>query len=99
VVVDGGELPGQADTVADLRRVAGDVVPGYPRRAGVGPQQGGEDADQGGLSRAVGTEQSVDDALRDGQAQPFQRPGAVAELSGHLVHRDDRVAHEALPVC
>jgi hypothetical protein len=38
VVVDGGELPGQADELTDRRRVAGDVVPGHSSRAGVRPQ-------------------------------------------------------------
>jgi hypothetical protein len=33
VVIDGGELPGKADAVADRRWVAGNVVPGYPDRA------------------------------------------------------------------
>jgi len=38
------------------RRIAYDIVPGDADGAGVGVQQGGQDVDEGGLARAVGTD-------------------------------------------
>jgi len=97
VVVDSGELPSEADAFTDRRGMAGDVISGHP--GGAGPQQGGQDADQGGLARAVGAEQAVDDPGRDAQVQSVEGGGAVAELLGQFVHGDDRVHGEPPPLC
>jgi site-specific DNA recombinase len=43
--VDRGVLAGEADDAADLGGLAADVVPGDGRLTGVGPGEGGEDAD------------------------------------------------------
>jgi len=45
--VDRGVLAGEADDAADLGGLAADVVPGDGRLTGVGPGEGGEDADGG----------------------------------------------------
>ena len=52
-VVDRGELSGQADLLADLGGLLGDVEPGDARRAPVGVEQRGQDVDRGRLARAV----------------------------------------------
>jgi hypothetical protein len=90
VVVDSGELSGQPDAGPHPGRVADDVVSGDPDRPGVRAEQGGEDADQGGLAGAVGSEQPVDGAARDGEAQVVERADAAAERLGDTVGRDDQ---------
>ncbi|NYI92071.1 hypothetical protein HNR02_005446 [Amycolatopsis endophytica] len=51
--VDRGVLADQPDAVADPRGVPDNVETRHAHTAGVGPQQGGEDAHTGGLARAV----------------------------------------------
>ena len=75
-LVDGRVLSGQPDELTDLVRVAYDVVPGDGRPAGVGSQQGGEDAYGRGLARSVGPQNPQDAA---GAPTPIQ-PGS-AELT------------------
>jgi hypothetical protein len=80
VVIDGGELAGQADAFAD----AGGVAYGDADGAAIVAQQRREDADQCGLACDAGPEQAVDGAGRDGQSEPVQRVGVVAEPFGDL---------------
>jgi hypothetical protein len=84
VVIDGGELAGQADAFADAGGVAYGVVPGDADGAAIVAQQRREDADQCGLACDAGPEQAVDGAGRDGQSEPVQRVGVVAEPFGDL---------------
>ena len=58
--VDRRLLEGHPDRAADIVGLADHVVAGYERRAGGGAEEGGEDADQGGLAGAVGAEEAVD---------------------------------------
>ena len=58
-----------------LARFTGDGPNAH--RAAVWPGQRGEDLDGGGLARAVRAEQPVNDAARDADVQPVQRPDAV----------------------
>ena len=61
-LVDGGELAGQADRLAHVARVRGDVEAVDRRGARVGLQQRRQDADQCGLARPVRAEQGEDAA-------------------------------------
>ena|GEM_PF-6267924 len=58
--VDSRLLERHADRAADGVGLADHVVARHERRAGGGAQEGGEDADQGGLAGAVGAEKAVD---------------------------------------
>ena len=51
---------------------APDVEPGDPGLAAVGPDQGGEDADHGGLAGAVGSEQGIHGAGGHGEVEAAQ---------------------------
>ncbi len=87
-LVDGGELPGQADGLADLRRRGGDVVAVDRGRSAVGPQQRGQDPHHRRLAGAVGAEQGVDGAGRDAQVDAREHRvvavglGESADLDG-----------------
>ncbi len=70
LLVDGGVLAGEAEAGPDRLGGGADVVARHPGAARVGPQQGGEDADGGGLAGAVGTEQAEDGAGRGVQVDP-----------------------------
>src|SRR5262249_51554422 len=96
VVVDGCELSREADAFAYLGRFAYDVEPSDMHAAGVGAEQGGEDADQSGLACAVRAEQPVNASARDLQAQAVERTGAATELLGDLANGDDGVVHRRL---
>ena len=72
VLVDRGELAGQADDLAELVRLLDDVEAGHRRPPGVGLEQGGQDPDGGGLAGAVGPEQAEDGALGDGQVEAVE---------------------------
>lgn len=65
-------LAEQADTQPYVIGLALHVVARHLGAALVRAQQGGQDADQGGLSRAVGAEHAVDTAARDPQVEPVQ---------------------------
>src|SRR4029453_17175440 len=67
LLVHGGELPGEADRGAHRVRVLDYVVPQDPGGAGVGPEQGGQHAQGGGLAGTVGAEHPEDGARADGQ--------------------------------
>ena len=64
-VVDGRELPRDADRGAHAVGVLGQVVAGDAHRAAVGADQGREDLDDRRLARAVGAEQREDRPLGD----------------------------------
>ena len=67
-------LRDHADGPADLRRLAAHLKAGHGGRARVGPGQGGEDLDGGGLAGPVRPEQAEDGPGRDGETEPVQRP-------------------------
>jgi len=77
----------------DLRRFLGDVVPGDGGTAGIRPQQGGQDANGGGLAGAVRAEDAQHRALGGGQADPVQGLGGTEAL-GEPFGFDDGVCHE-----
>ena len=63
-LVHGGELSGQADRLAYLRRLRGDVEAVDGGRPRIRLEQRGEDPDDRGLARPVGAEQGEDAAPR-----------------------------------
>src|SRR6266545_2346353 len=97
-LVDGGGLARQADAGAHAIGVGADVDARDAGAAGVGLEQGGEHADEGGLAGAVGAEQAVDAAGRDGEAEAVQRAD-LAEVLGEPLDLDDRIVHGASSVC
>jgi hypothetical protein len=64
--VDGRELAGDADALADRVGVADHVVAVDERVAAAGGDQGRQDVHRGGLAGAVGAEEGEDGALRNG---------------------------------
>ena len=72
ILVDRRILAGEPDHRPDLVRVGHHVLAEDPRGPGVRRQQGGQDADDGGLARAVGSQQTQHTALRDVQIHPGQ---------------------------
>ena len=66
-LVDGGELAGEADRLAHLRGLGGDVVPVDGRSSAVGLEQRGQDLHHRGLAGTVGAEQGEDGARRNAQ--------------------------------
>jgi hypothetical protein len=72
LVVDRDGLPGQADRAAHLEWFADDVVPRHARGPAVGVKQRGQDADRGGLARAVRSEQPVHRSLGDPDVDAVQ---------------------------
>jgi len=93
VVVDRGELAGQADEPAHGVGLGHDVVPEHPRAARVGTQERGEHPDRRRLAGAVGPEHAVHGAALDGQvdavdgarrAKALDEPGRFdGEGGGH----------------
>jgi hypothetical protein len=84
-VVDGGVLAGEADRPPDADRVGQQVMAGHGGGPGVRPQQRGEDADQGGLARAVGAKEGDDLARGHGQVNPVEdglAPEGLADAHG-----------------
>jgi hypothetical protein len=73
-------LAGQPDELADLVRLGGDVVAEHRRAAVVRRDQGGEDADDGGLAGAVRAEEAEDGAGGDGQVDAVHRRGGTEAL-------------------
>lgn len=74
VLVDRGELTGQADRAADRVGVPDHVDARDDRPAAVGAQQGRQAADRGGLSRAVRPEQAEHGAFGDIEVDAVQSP-------------------------
>jgi hypothetical protein len=86
ILVDGCELPGQADAVAHRGGVANDVMAKHSRRPSVGLHQGREDADGGRLAGAVRAEHAVDGAGGYGELESIDGAGLAVGLheSRHL---------------
>ena len=82
VLVDRGVLAGQADGLAHLRAASrATSKPPTRARAGVGPQQRGQDADGGGLAGAVGAEHAEHGALARGEVDAVERLGGAEALA------------------
>jgi hypothetical protein len=77
VLVDRGELAGEADLAADGVRLPHHVVAEHAGLAAVGAQQGGEHPDRGGLARAVRPEQAVHRAGRHAQVDAVEGAGGA----------------------
>ena len=85
-VVHGRELPGDPDDGPHPIGIGDHVVTGDAHGAGIGRDQGGQDADHRGLPRPVRTQQREDRALLHGQAHLVEHHmGAerLAHLPGH----------------
>ena len=72
VLVDRGQLAGEADVPADLVGIAHDVVAEHPRAAAVRAQQRREHLDDRGLAGAVGAQHRQHLAGAHGQVDPGQ---------------------------
>jgi hypothetical protein len=81
VLVDRGELAGQAEEAAHGVGLGDDVVAEHARAAAVGEQQRGEHADGGGLAGAVGPEHAVDRLAGDGEVDAVDRAGGAEGLA------------------
>lgn len=97
-LVDGGELPGEADRLTDTPRLLSEVVPVDSRSPGIGRQDGGEDLDEGGLSGTVGSEQREHRASGDVQVDAVEN-NMVTILLGQPTHADRVVGagHRGVP--
>lgn len=89
-LINGGELPGQADRLPHPRGFPGHVDAVDGRRPAVRCEQRGEDPDHGGLACAVGAEQGHDVADGDVEVDTVQDVlvaeglGETADLDGWL---------------
>jgi hypothetical protein len=95
-VVYGRVLPGQPDHRPDLLGFAHDVAAEDLGVAGVRAEQRAQDADGGGFTRAVRSEQGEYGALGSGEADPVEHPGPAERLS-QASHRDGGRAHDVSP--
>ena len=75
-----------------LRRGAGDLGAFEPDQAGVGAVDAGDDVEQRGLARAVGTDEAQDLAALDREIDPVER-GDAAELFGEPAHFEESRIH------
>jgi len=91
VLVDRGVLAGQPDLLADPVRIARHVEPGHLGKAGIGSQQGGQDAHRGGLPGAVRAEHAEHGALPGEQVHAVEGE-RVAEALDQSVSLN-RVCH------
>ncbi len=80
VLVHGGKLPGQADPAAHGVRLAGEVVAEDDGAPGVGPEEGGKQANGRGLAGAVGPEEAVDGPGPDAEVETVYGPGGAEGL-------------------
>jgi hypothetical protein len=80
VLVDRRVLAGQGDQLADLVGLGDDVEAADAGPAGVGPQQGGQDAHRRRLAGPVGAEHGEDRAGLGGQVDPGQGGGRTEAL-------------------
>ena len=71
VLIDGRELPREADHGAQPHRVPHDIEACHGGRALVRLEEGGEDADGGRLARPIRPEQPEDRALLHGHVHPL----------------------------
>lgn len=85
LLVDGGILAGESDTSADRAWLGDHVGPGHSSRAGVGPQQRGQDRYGRGLARSIGSEKGEYLSFLDGEIESSEGSHvavALFELSG-----------------
>jgi hypothetical protein len=80
VLVDRRILAGQPDQLADPVGLGEDVRAADPGGPGIGPQQGGQHPDHGGLPGPVRSEQAEHPAGRDRQVDPVHRQGLAEHL-------------------
>ena len=80
VLVDGGELAGEADGAAHGVGLLDDVVPEHPRGARVGAQQRREHADRRRLAGAVRAEHAVDGAAAHREVHAVDGAGVAEGL-------------------
>jgi hypothetical protein len=97
VLVDGGELAGEPDALADGLGIAADVDVHDLGDAGVGAEDRGEDAHGDRLAGTVGPEQPEDGVGRHGQVDAGQRPDGTEGL-GDALGPDGGVVHGRHPV-
>ena len=90
VLVDGRVLAGEADRLADALGVLDHVEAADAGVAGVGDEQGGQDADGGRLAGAVGAEHTEDGAASDGEVDALQRL-RLAEVLDEALGLDHQV--------
>ena len=95
VLVDRGELAGQADERPHLVGLGDDVVAQHPRAAGVRPQQRGEHADRRRLAGTVGPEHAVDRAARDREVDAVDGSGLPEALDEPGGLDGERCSHSA----
>ena len=86
-VVDGCELPGQADQRAHARCIAQYVEAENASTAGVGPQQRREHAHERGLAGAVRAQEALHRAGADRQVDAGER-ACLVERDGHVLDLD-----------
>ncbi len=89
VLVDRGVLTGEADAGPDGVGLAGDVEAEHLGPPAVAVDDGREDADGGGLPRAVGAEEAEHGAGRDLEVDAGERHD-VAEALGEALDADRR---------
>jgi hypothetical protein len=92
-LVQGRLLHGDPDGAPHRSRMLADVVAGDPGRSGGGGGQGGEDADGGGLARAVAAQVGVDLAVGGADGHLVQRPHAARVGLAQLRRLDRRLVH------
>jgi hypothetical protein len=96
-LVQGGVLHGHPDGPAHRGRVAGDVVAGDPGRSGGGGGQGGEDADGGGLARAVPAQVGEDLPVAGPERHLVQGPHLTRVDLAQFDRLDRRLCHGPPP--
>ena len=101
-VVDGRELTGDPDDGPYPVGVGDNVVTGDAHGAGIGRDQGGENADHRGLAGPVGAEKRQDHALLNGQAHIVEHQMVAERLAhgpGHDPVRCGLIRHGFLLRC
>jgi hypothetical protein len=94
LLVDRGQLAGQADEPTDGVGLLHDVTPEHAGLALVGPQQGGQHADRGRLAGPVGSQDAIHRAARNGQVDAVDgtnAPEGLDEAGGFDGERGMRV--------
>jgi len=73
ILVDRGELTGQADPPANLMSFSDDIVAEHGSVASIGTEQGGKQSHNRRLARTVGAEETVDTAPTNAKVNTSQR--------------------------
>ncbi|SUA41734.1 Uncharacterised protein [Nocardia africana] len=90
VLVQRRVLPRHHDRAPHPGRIGDHVVPGHRGAARIGPQQGGQDLDRGGLAGAVGSEDAQHRGAGRGETDALQRLH-LAEGFAHIIDHDGRI--------